>query len=219
MISLRDGWPFDRSRSPWREHYPAGVPFHLHYPHWPLGWLLEKAATDFPDRIACHYYEQHLTYQELLSRARRFAAVLIRDGLQPGDRVGILLPNLPEYLVTIFGTWMAGGVVVALSPLMVRDEVTSLISATGCRIVVTMDLLAPLACGSNVLPASILVTSLSNRLPSLERLGYAWIRFRKVGLHPSWNGIPHHDFDEAVANATDRTLPPRINRGNRVCLV
>jgi long-chain acyl-CoA synthetase len=210
-FAFRDGWPFGRTKHPWREQYPSRVPSHLDYPNAPLGWLLEKAATDFPDRVACHYYEQHLTYDELLSRARKLANVLLRAGLKPGDRVGILLPNLPEYLVTIFGTWMAGGVVVALSPLMVRDEVRSLIEATQCRVVVTLDLLAPLACGSGDLPETILLSSLSGRLTRLERLGYAWIRFRRIGLHHSWNGTATRKFDEAIDAASDSLESRRID--------
>src|SRR5207245_5967919 len=114
MFSLRNFWRFDRMKRPWRDHYPTGVPVQLEYPCEPVGWLLEQAAARFPRNIACHYYTQQVTYEELLSRARRLAAVLTREGLQPGDRVGLLMPNLPEYLVSLFGTWMAGGVVVAL---------------------------------------------------------------------------------------------------------
>ena len=51
------------------------------------------------------------------------AAFLRRRGLLPGERVGIILPNVPEYLIALFGTWMAGGVVVPINPLMVEEEV------------------------------------------------------------------------------------------------
>ena len=72
------------------------------------------------------------------------AAVLRARGLQPGERVGVLLPNVPEYLVALFGTWMAGGVTVPLNPLMVAEEVAGLLQATSCRFVVCLDLLLPL---------------------------------------------------------------------------
>src|SRR5215471_9420198 len=147
MPALRDHlWPFDRPSRPWLAHYPTGVSANLKYPDEPLGWLLERGASLFPRHVACSYYAEQLTYEELLSRARRFASVLVTEGVQPGDRVGILLPNIPEYLVAVFGTWMAGGVVVALSPLMVAPEVARLVAATNCRVMVALDVLLPLVC-------------------------------------------------------------------------
>jgi long-chain acyl-CoA synthetase len=182
----------NESRSPspsstWREtlnalHYPDGVPAELSYPQQQLGWLLDQAADRFPTRVACHYYEERLTYGELLSRVKRLATVFKREGLQPGDRVGILLPNLPETLVALFATWMAGGVVVSLSPLMVADEVASLTKATSCRFVVTLDILSPTVCHGGQAPELVVYTTLAGRLGRLEQLGYAWLRFRKIGL-------------------------------------
>src|SRR5262249_58398330 len=101
---------------------------------------------------------------------------------QPGDRVGLLLPNLPEYLVALFGTWMAGGVVVSLSPLMVAPEVTRFVNATDCRVIVTLDLLLPLILHNEHRPPLVLLISLASRLTRVERLGYAWLRFRRIGF-------------------------------------
>src|SRR5258708_20560677 len=160
MIEIGSLWPFGRKRRPWHDCYPASVPATLEYPNQPLGWLLEQPAARFPNRVACHYYSQRITYEELLSHARKLGQWLVSNGLQPGDRVGVLLPNLPEYLVTLFGTWMAGGVVVALSPLMVADQVGSFIAAAGCRIVITLDVLSPLLCGAGQGPSVFLLSSL-----------------------------------------------------------
>lgn len=203
MFTLKKLWPFSRTQKPWREHYPPEVPLTLNYPAEPLGWLLEQAAARFPNRVACHYYSQQITYAELLSRSRRLASVLVREGLQPGDRVGILLPNLPEYLVTLFGAWMAGGVVVALSPLMVAEQVGAFVAATGCRIVVTLDVLSPLVCHGAHPPDVVLMASLSGRLTRLERLGYAWVRFRKIGFRHAFHGTEVREFDDAIAQADE----------------
>ncbi|HTI50806.1 MAG TPA: long-chain fatty acid--CoA ligase [Planctomycetaceae bacterium] len=203
MFSLGSLLPFGHKKLPWQDHYPAGVPLTLEYPREPLGWLLENAAARFPERIACHYYSQQLTYAELLSRARRLATVLLREGLQPGDRVGVLLPNLPEYVVALFGAWMAGGVVVALSPLMAPEQASALAKATGCRVVVTLDVLMPLICHGDRPPGLVLLTSLSNRLSRLERLGYAWVRFHRLGFRRAFPGMTVRNFDEAIAEAPE----------------
>jgi long-chain acyl-CoA synthetase len=207
MVATNDIASTDRLLRPWRDHYPAGIAYNLDYPQEPLGWLLEQAAARFPKRVACCYYSQKLTYEELFSRARRLAAVLKNEGLQPGDRVGILLANLPEYPIALFGTWLAGGVAVALSPLMVADEISALVHATGCRIAITLDVLAPLLFDGEHRPELVLLSSLSSRLTRLERLGYAWIRFRRIGFGSAPSGTTTREFDEAI-DAADENVSP-----------
>ena len=212
MVKLRESWLDGDQMRPWLRHYPARVRATLDYPDKPLGWLLEEAACRFPRRVACCYYSQQVSYDELLSRARRFASVLMSEGLQPGDRVGVLLPNFPECLVTLFGVWMAGGVVVALSPLMVAAEVGSFVKSTGCRIIVTIDLLLPLLWQCDPPPDVVLVLSLSSRLTPLERLGYAWVRFRRLGIGRNLcPGAKLRDFEEAVAGAREQSASISID--------
>ena len=195
-------------KCPWLAHYAAGVPERLAYPHQSLDWLLVQAAERFPTRTACRYYEEELTYSELLEKARCLAAVFIREGLQPGDRVGVLFPNLPETLITLFATWMAGGVVVSLSPLMVADEIQRLLASTECRFVVTLDVLSPLVCDGPLIPSVVILSSLSGRLSRLETLGYAWVRFQRLGFGAACRATRVLEFDEAIESAPRRLDSP-----------
>ncbi len=171
------------SERTWVAHYPRDIPAHLEYPSEPVFWLLEEAARRAPNRIACRYYRQELTYSQLLDQSRRMAATLLARGLQPGDRVGVLMPNVPEYLVALFGTWMAGGIAVPINPLMVAEEVAALRHATSCRIVVCLDLLLPLlGKHEDVRPGVVFVTSLEDRLPTLASFVYKFARLRRLGL-------------------------------------
>src|SRR5579864_6571223 len=104
--------PVSLLERPWMAHYAHGVPHTLDYPDEPAFWLLEQSAARVPTRVACRFLNQQLTYAELFTQARQTADALRRRGLRPGERVGLLLPNTPEFLITMFGTWMAGGVVV-----------------------------------------------------------------------------------------------------------
>ena len=183
---------------PWFDHYPLGVPTTLSYPEQQLGWLLRQAAERFPTRVAVRYYHEQLTYSELLSRAERLAAVFLREGLKPGDRVGVLLPNLPESIISLFATWLAGGVVVSLSPLMVADEVDALVKATGCRFVVTLDVLSPLVCHGEHPPELVIMSSLAGRLSRLEQMAYAWVRFQRIGFRSACAQTRVLRFDEAI---------------------
>ncbi len=208
--SLRDlsrWWSSPPPERPWLDHYPRGVPAELAYPHRQLGWLLEQAAERYPGRTACRYYHERLTWSEIHEQARRLAATFVQEGLQPGERVGILLPNLPETIVSLYATWMAGGVVVSLSPLMVAEEIGGLIQATGCRFVVTLDVLSPLVCHAFGPPPELVVLStLSGRLSRLEQLGYAWVRLQRIGIGAACPQTRVLDYAETVAKRTERAL-------------
>ena len=105
------------------------------------------AARRFPDRPACTLYGRPTTYARLDDQARRLARSLIELGAGPGRHVGLLLPNIPEYLVALQAVWLTGATALQLSPLMVAEEVGHWLEATGCHIVVTLDLLAPAVIG------------------------------------------------------------------------
>ena len=192
---------------PWLSHYPSVVPHTLDYPELPAWGLLDRTASRHGDRIACHYYRQKLTYRELAADARRTASMLIRYGLKPGDRVGILLPNLPEYLSVLNGIWMAGGIAVAMSPLMVGEEVNAFMKLTECRCVITLDLLAPLVVQGEYQPEHVFFASLSDRLPAWKRLGYAFARLQRYGFWPAPDHPSHHSLADQVA-ASDADFQP-----------
>ncbi len=189
--------------APWLAHYPSNIPHHLEFPDKPLWKFLEEAAQLQGARVACHYYDQHVTYHELYRQARRAAAALVRLGVKPGDRVGLLLPNVPEYLVAAYGVWLAGGVVVSLSPLSVAEDISAILRATNCRVVIALDLLAPLVLDGDAPPAHLLLTTLQDRLPRWQRIGYAFARMRKIGMRSRTNVASVSAFSEELAQEND----------------
>ncbi len=199
MFSSRSFDSNECESAPWKAHYPDGVPTALDIPDFPAWGFLAKTAASFPNRVACHYYKQHLTYSEVFVQARRVAAMLVRHGVQPGDRVGLLLPNMPEYMTALNGIWMAGGIAVALSPLSVPAEISTILAATECRMVISLDLLAPLILKGSYRPNHIFFTSLQDRLPGWMRLGYAFARMRRLGFWPPVDGPNQHDFNDELA--------------------
>jgi long-chain acyl-CoA synthetase len=211
MIAPRHEWPDLCQLRPWLASYPAGITPHLQYPDEPLGWLLERAATRFPRRAAVWYYDQKLTYTELLAAARHFACALQQAGIHPGDHVGLLMPNTPETIVAFFGAWLAGCVVVALSPLMVAEEVGAFVRATGCRAVLTLDVLAPLLKDCKApLPELVVLATLKDRLSRLERFGYAWVRFQRLGFGPPCPTIRTMTWKDAQSVADRHGNWPKV---------
>ncbi|WP_417737978.1 AMP-binding protein [Rosistilla oblonga] len=155
-------------------------PRKLQYPTFPAWGLLHRAAGLMPDRDACIYYETRWQYRQLNRDAMRLAAVLQDLEVRPGDRVGVLLPNVPEYIIAVNGIWRVGGIAVAISPLMVSEEVDSLLAETDCQVVISLDMLSHTLCGSHR-PRKTLLVSVRPQLGPLEQLGYLYMRHRRTG--------------------------------------
>jgi long-chain acyl-CoA synthetase len=129
--------------------------------------------------VACIHLHRSTTYAALAAQARRTADMLVRLGVRPGDRVGIVLPNVPEFLATLNGIWMAGAAAVAISPLSVAEEVSALVATTGCRVAICLDVLAPLLWDGSPQPETVVLTTLQDRLPRWQRPLYWLARQRR----------------------------------------
>ena len=212
----------ERDARPWLKRYPATVPHTLDFPKQTMPWLLERAATKWPTRAGCIYYDEVLTYEKLYSRSIRVAMWLVENGLEPGDRVGILLPNCPDYIYALNGVWLAGGTAVALSPLFVPEEAAAFVKATQCRIVITLDVLTPLVCHGDHQPEMVIYTSLGTRLSRLEGLGYAWVRLMRLGLkgiNPNGRSISLVDVTKAGKGREETFVAPKMNPEDRAYIL
>ncbi|WP_326624762.1 MULTISPECIES: long-chain-fatty-acid--CoA ligase [unclassified Streptomyces] len=96
-----------------------------------LADLLSRTATAHGHRIAVELGDHSLTYNELDTLAGRVAALLTARGVTPGDRVGLMLPNLLEFPALYYGTLRAGAVVVPMNPLLKSREVAHYLGDSG----------------------------------------------------------------------------------------
>jgi long-chain acyl-CoA synthetase len=133
------------SARPWTRHYDYWVRTDLNYPRRSLIDILRIAASDVPDRPATAFLGAQLTYGEIKDRADRFATALARFGIGKGDRVGVMLPNCPQYLFVCFGILRLGAIVVNINPLYTPREIAVVAKDSGMRVLVVLDLLAPAA--------------------------------------------------------------------------
>ena len=147
----------------------------------PAFGLLQHASEQIPNREAIRYGDLSWSYATLNRDTLRAAAMLQRLGVQPGDRVGILLPNVPEYIIAANAIWRAGAIAVAISPLMVAEEVAALLRQTNCRRVICLDMLSHLVSGEEGHPVQSLLVSIRQHLPSLYQLGYLSARRTRTG--------------------------------------
>ncbi|WP_134672140.1 long-chain-fatty-acid--CoA ligase [Halorussus marinus] len=104
---------------------------------------VRSVAEEHPDEVALSYQGRETTYEDFWSRTGQFAAALDDRGVGEGDRVGIYLPNLPQFVTAFHGTLRAGGVVVPMNPQYKSREISHLLEDSEARTVVTLSDLVP----------------------------------------------------------------------------
>jgi long-chain acyl-CoA synthetase len=129
---------------PWLRHYDYWVRSNLSYPGRSLSDVLNLTALERPDRPATQFLGAQLTFLELKKRADALAASLAKLGIVKGDRVGIMLPNCPQYIFSAFAVLRLGAIVVNINPSYTAREVLTVATDSGVRLMITLDALAPL---------------------------------------------------------------------------
>jgi long-chain acyl-CoA synthetase len=135
----------------------------MSYPGRPLYEILATTAVETPDGHATAFMGGNLTFRELKSRVDRFAASLVTLGVVQGDRVGIMLPNCPQYIIAAFATLRLGAIVVNVNPIYTAREVLMVANDAGFKVLVTLDRLAPLSLAARGQSAieTVIVTALA----------------------------------------------------------
>ncbi len=123
---------------PWLAHYDPGVPASIDYPAQALFVFLEESARRCPDRACTILRGKTASYAEVNDASDRLAGALADLGIEKGDRVGIFMPNVPEFVVAFYGILKAGGVVVAVNPLYTRSEMVRQIEDAGLHVMFVM---------------------------------------------------------------------------------
>ncbi len=129
----------------WHKSYVSEVPKSVDFEDLSISEFLSRTAKKFPKRCALTFLGKRISYAELERLSNRFANALIKLGVKPGERVGLLLPNVPQIVIAYYGIWRAGAVAVPVNPLYTDREIEHQFNSSGTTSVVTLDLLAPRA--------------------------------------------------------------------------
>ncbi len=181
---------------PWFKFYEPGVPRTLEFPTHPIYGFLDQSARKFPDAPALIQvgpnFDRRVTYAQLDDLSDRFAASLVREGLRPGDRVAVMLPNNPQFVIAAYGIWKAGGVLVQTNPLYKGRDLVFNLKDSGSKFVVAISRLYKelhLA-RPHTDVQSVIVTNLHDFFPMKFRLLYGLLRAKKEGdVMPGGPGI------------------------------
>jgi len=186
----------------WLQSYPKGVPAEIDIDHIPsLVALFEKACQTYADKVAYISMGREITYRQLDVEAREFAGWLQSKGMQKGDRVALMMPNILQYPVALFGTLRAGCVVVNCNPLYTPRELEHQLKDSGAAAIVIVENFAHTLQQviSHTAVKHVVVTSMGEKLGGLKGAIVNFVVRRIKKMVPAWHLPGAISFKTALA--------------------
>ncbi len=205
---------------PWIKFYEAGVPPTLTYPDITLGTVLHQTALKFPDHTALLFYGRKIAYSELDVLANRFARALHGLGITKGDRVALMLPNIPQMVIAYYGTIRLGAVAVPVNPLYHEHELEIQLKDSGAEMLVAVDMFYPVI--SPVLPKTsirhLILCGIEDFLPFPLNLLYPL----KARIDRQWVSVkrvpPIYDFMALIRTEPAAAVDAEVSPGDTALL-
>lgn len=151
----------------WFKSYDPQVPHHLDYPHLDIHALVRRKADQVPGKAALKFMGLTLTYGRLFQQVDRLATALAKRGIKAGDRVVLLMPNCPQFVISFYALMRLGATAVLANPLNVERELVFKFQDSGAKALIVLDLLSQRV--NNIkkqVPLELIVyTSLADFLP------------------------------------------------------
>ncbi len=215
---------------PWIKHYDKGVPAVIDFPRVPIDRSLKDAADAYPDRAATVFgarvgpflLDGSLTYKELNESVNRFASGLQKMGIKKGERVAIMLPNCPQFIIAAYATWRIGAIVVCCNPLYVQREIEYLINDSGAATFIVMSSLYERVKGirNKTCLKKVIVTNIKEYFPALLKMLFSLTREKKEGHLVDISGDTEtYRFQEIMATSSDMPATVDIKPGDTSTLI
>jgi long-chain acyl-CoA synthetase len=205
---------------PWLQHYDEGIPATIEYPRIQLDQFLKDTAAKHPSHTAIIFgaavgsrvLDAKLTYGKLDDAVNRFAAGLQQMGVKKGDRVAIMLPNCPQFIIAAYATWRIGGIVVCCNPLYVEREVEHLVNDSGAETFVVMSSLYERV--KSVRPQTglkrVIVTNIKEYFPGMLKFLFALAKERKEGHKVDISGDADTTWFQDVLQTQAQPTPVEV---------
>ncbi|MFP9127098.1 long-chain-fatty-acid--CoA ligase [Niallia sp. BSM11] len=175
------------TEKPWLELYPKETAKNVYYKAETLPQLLRNAAKEYPKHKAVHFMGKELTFKQTYQKSSKLAAYLQSIGVNKGDRVAVMLPNIPQTVISFYAIMLAGAIVVPVNPLYKEREIEFILNDAGAKVIITLDILYNRVKNVQEMTSieQILVTSISEFLPFPKNLIYPYIQKKEHGIIPS----------------------------------
>ena len=215
---------------PWLKHYDEGVPATIDYPQIPVDELLNRAATKHPGhtatifgaRVGSRIMDAGFSYRQINDATNRFAAALQQMGIRKGERVAIMMPTCPQFIVAAYATWRIGGIVVCCNPLYVEREIEHLVNDSGTETIVVLSSLFKKV--HNVRAQTglkrVIVTNIKEYFPGLLKFLFTLTKEKKEGHRVDISG--HSDtyrFQDILRDAPAKPDPVSVSPDEDAVLI
>lgn len=185
---------------PWLKNYPEGVPHEVDISGYSsLLDMFEESFSLYPNRIALEFLGKRMNYRELDRHSKSFAAYLQAQGLEPGSRVAIMLPNVLQFQIAMLGVLRAGYVVVNVNPLYTARELEYQLKDSGASVLIILENFAhvyqDVAKSTSV--QRVIVTSIGEMIGLKGALVNFVVRKIKKAV-PAWNLAGHISFADVL---------------------
>lgn len=206
----------------WYNAYPEGVPHEIDPDRFAsLPAVLDESARKFPDRAGYSNMGVNVTYSQMSALTRDFAAYLQSLGLVPGDRVAIMMPNLLQYVVAVFGCLRAGMVVVNVNPLYTAREVNHTLRDSGAKAIVIIENFARTL--EKALPDTpcrhIVTTAVGDLFPFVKRTLVNFVVRRVKKMVPPYNLPQAVRFNDALERGRRAGFKPHDIRNTDIAFL
>jgi long-chain acyl-CoA synthetase len=214
----------------WLKNYDDGIPATIEYPTFPLDSFLVNAATKHPEHTALIFgaavgsqvLDAKITYKQLNDLTDRMAAGLQKMGVKQGDRLVIMLPNCPQFIIAAYAAWRIGAIVVCCNPLYVAREVEHLVRDSGAETIVMMSSLYTRvkSIRENTDLKQVIVTNIKEYFPGLLKFLFTLTREKKEGHNVDISGdAGTYWFQEVLRDASPKPDPVEINQEEVATLI
>ena len=194
---------------PWLSAYPQGVPADIDTSQYPsLVALMDEAFRKYADRVAYSFMGKDISYAQTDSLSRAFAAYLQSLGLARGDRVAVMMPNVPQYPVAVAAILRAGLVVVNVNPLYTPRELEHQLKDSGAKAIVIIENFASTLaeCIGKTPVKHVVLAAMGDMLGLLKGALVNYVVRNVKKMVPAYNLPGAVRFNEAVARGTRGTL-------------
>lgn len=194
---------------PWLGAYPPGVPADIDVDQYPsLVHLMEESFQTFAQRPAYSFMGKELSYAQVDSLSQAFAAYLQGLGLAKGDRVAIMMPNVPQYPVAVAGILRAGYVVVNVNPLYTARELEHQLKDSGAKAIVIIENFAHTLqqCMGQTPVKHVVLAAMGDLLGLLKGSIVNYVVRNVKKMVPTFSLPQAVRFNEAIARGTKGSL-------------
>ncbi|WP_422844361.1 long-chain-fatty-acid--CoA ligase [Acidovorax sp. M2(2025)] len=207
---------------PWLAAYPQGVPADIDPSQYPsLVALMDEAFTQYADRVAYSFMGKDVTYAQTDALSRAFAAYLQGLGLVKGDRVAIMMPNVPQYPVAVAAILRAGFVVVNVNPLYTPRELEHQLKDSGAKAIVLIENFATTlqSCLAHTPVKHVVLCAMGDQLGLLKGALVNYVVRNVKKMVPAYDLPGAVRFNDAVAQGSRGTFKKPDIRPDDIALL